>query len=189
MRPPASVMTLWLLAAGCQQPRMSPNDGGTRDQSTADCTNRVKDGDETDVDCGGASCQTCGGGAMCLRGTDCTFGQCLNNVCLSPQLADLVTWDSPLSGCSNAVQDGTETDVDCGGATCPTCGIGRRCQGPPDCQSATCINGRCAAGTPLTLQFGSMATYTTGGGSYSVTVGDATGDGWVDLVVPEYFAD
>jgi hypothetical protein len=44
--------------------------------------------------------------------------------------------------CGNGKQDGTETDVDCGGATCvglgKTCAIGKGCQINADCASAVC---------------------------------------------------
>ena len=46
--------------------------------------------------------------------------------------------------CFNAVQDGTETDVDCGGA-CQPCAEGRICLADADCASGNCTEGRCAA--------------------------------------------
>lgn len=35
------------------------------------CVNRVLDGDETDVDCGGAMCKPCASGRTCLQDSDC----------------------------------------------------------------------------------------------------------------------
>jgi hypothetical protein len=43
------------------------------------------------------------------------------------------------------VQDGNETDVDCGGGTCPACAIGKHCKVDGDCASGGCIGGACAA--------------------------------------------
>lgn len=37
--------------------------------------------------------------------------------------------------CTDGIKNGTETDVDCGGGTCPKCGVGRTCATPSDCQS------------------------------------------------------
>ena len=45
--------------------------------------------------------------------------------------------------CSDAIQDGDETDLDCGGV-CAPCAEGRRCLRPADCASALCANNRCA---------------------------------------------
>jgi hypothetical protein len=40
------------------------------------CTNFVRDGDETDIDCGGATCPRCGDGRMCVANSDCASGMC-----------------------------------------------------------------------------------------------------------------
>ena len=63
------------------------------------CTDTVKNGVETDVDCGGADCKGCGQGAACTGPSDCASLQCESNVCTS---------------CVNQIKDGLETDVDCG---------------------------------------------------------------------------
>jgi hypothetical protein len=41
------------------------------------------------------------------------------------------------------VQNGTETDVDCGGASCPHCNIGQKCGGAADCSTGLCVGGLC----------------------------------------------
>jgi hypothetical protein len=40
------------------------------------CANGVKDGVETDVDCGGGVCDGCGDEQGCISGTDCASGMC-----------------------------------------------------------------------------------------------------------------
>ena len=47
--------------------------------------------------------------------------------------------------CEDGVKNGDETDVDCGGPTCPACGLGQTCGTPADCASAisTCVTGIC----------------------------------------------
>ena len=42
----------------------------------ATCTDGYKDQDETDIDCGGASCSPCGLNKNCLNETDCASGNC-----------------------------------------------------------------------------------------------------------------
>jgi hypothetical protein len=44
------------------------------------CSNGVKDGNETDVDCGG-SCAACANGRACLANADCQSARCVNGVC------------------------------------------------------------------------------------------------------------
>lgn len=47
------------------------------------CTNGVKDGSETDVDCGGSSCGKCGLGKSCgWNSMNCAVGACLGNQCI-----------------------------------------------------------------------------------------------------------
>src|SRR5262249_37436702 len=83
--------------------------GGMSQTSTAGggvgCANGIQDGSETDVDCGGDLCAPCGVGLRCGNlDSNCEFGNCRNGVCTMFQLS-----------CGNKVQDGSETDVDCGG--------------------------------------------------------------------------
>jgi hypothetical protein len=51
----------------------------------------------------------------------------------------------PAPTCSDGIQNGTETDVDCGGGTCPRCAIGKACQFRRDCVSAVCTIETCQA--------------------------------------------
>jgi hypothetical protein len=84
---------------------------------------RLKNGTETDVDCGG-SCPKCATGLSCKAATDCTDGVC-KNVCQAPS-------------CVDGVKNGLESDVDCGGGICPKCVDGKKCAGAGDCQSGAC---------------------------------------------------
>lgn len=45
--------------------------------------------------------------------------------------------------CSDLVQNGCETDTDCGGRTCPGCGFGLACLQDSDCLSGICYLGSC----------------------------------------------
>jgi len=40
--------------------------------------------------------------------------------------------------CSDGITNGAETDVDCGGGTCPRCATGKTCASRNDCASARC---------------------------------------------------
>jgi hypothetical protein len=47
--------------------------------------------------------------------------------------------------CANGYEDGSETDVDCGGGTCQRCGNAKKCSLNSDCVSNSCSGGTCAA--------------------------------------------
>jgi formylglycine-generating enzyme required for sulfatase activity len=50
----------------------------------ATCNDKQKDGTETDVDCGGASCVPCADTKACLVASDCASGVCIAGVCGTP---------------------------------------------------------------------------------------------------------
>lgn len=50
---------------------------------------------------------------------------------------------SAAPSCTDGIANGTETDVDCGGGSCPACGIGDQCGTPTDCVSNLCDSGVC----------------------------------------------
>jgi hypothetical protein len=99
------------------------------------CRDRVRDGDETDVDCGG-TCQPCAPSASCTAPTDCQTGACDANRCRAPS-------------CGDAVRDGFESDVDCGGV-CGVCQLGQVCFNGGDCATGRCDNSVGSAGICVT---------------------------------------
>jgi hypothetical protein len=80
----------------------------------------------TDTDCGGP-CPPCGLGKHCLVDYDCLSDAC-----------DAATLTCSDNQCTDRRQDGAETDADCGGGTCPACGIGKSCLAITDCASQAC---------------------------------------------------
>jgi hypothetical protein len=119
--------------------------GGSSCAPPEPCSNGVKDGWETDVDCGG-SCQPCLVGSACLVPNDCATRLCAAGKCAS--LA---------ASCSNGRRDGSESDVDCGGAACPACPDGKACAAPADCLGGYCVSQVCAT-------FPSVDVYIAGSG-------------------------
>ncbi|MEM9455128.1 MAG: hypothetical protein AAGF11_13185 [Myxococcota bacterium] len=95
------------------------------------CSNGIRDGDETDVDCGGSCDKRCGIGQGCGSDDDCESGQC----------GDDLTCNEPFD-CADGEMNGDETDVDCGGS-CPPCDDGQMCDEPGDCTSMLCHGGVC----------------------------------------------
>ena len=108
-------------------------DAGTVDATPAPtCTDRIKNGTEADIDCGGSCAAKCGDGKACAATKDCTSGVCTNKVCAAP-------------ACTDAVKNGTEADVDCGGSCATKCGDGKACAAAGDCTSGACSANVCAS--------------------------------------------
>ncbi len=93
------------------------------------CFDRIHDGTETGLDCGG-SCIPCGAAQSCSIPADCQSGTCLSGTCTAPSCAD-----GQLSG--------FESDVDCGGP-CGDCATGKSCDYASDCASGDCHLGVCS---------------------------------------------
>ncbi|HVJ19482.1 MAG TPA: discoidin domain-containing protein [Polyangiaceae bacterium] len=73
------------------------------------CTDGSKNGSETDVDCGGSTCSKCANDKLCASANDCSSGYCgANGLCAAAP------------SCTDGIQNGSETGVDCGGS-CPAC--------------------------------------------------------------------
>src|SRR5436189_4739961 len=49
--------------------------------------------------------------------------------------------------CRDGLENGDESDVDCGGTLCPACPANGKCLAGRDCQSQSCTNNRCDAPT------------------------------------------
>lgn len=96
------------------------------------CADSIKDGDETDKDCGGSCGATCGTGQICVDKGDCVDGICDGGACAAPT-------------CDDQVKNGSEGDVDCGGVDCKPCDDGRTCAAPSDCYSLVCLSNHCKA--------------------------------------------
>ncbi len=89
----------------------------------------VKNGDETGVDCGGPTAnKPCADLQACTVGQgvrDCTSQICTGSICQVPTDSD-------------GVKNGTETDLDCGGAAAKSCLAGKACVANTDCSSKGC---------------------------------------------------
>ncbi|MBW2454894.1 MAG: hypothetical protein JRI68_10300 [Deltaproteobacteria bacterium] len=89
-------------------------------QATADTPCNEDGGQVCD---GEGSCVECNTADQCDAGDSCEQHLCVN------------------LACSNDTQDGSETDVDCGGGDCPPCANGLECLVYSDCQSRFCDTG------------------------------------------------
>jgi uncharacterized delta-60 repeat protein len=98
------------------------------------CTDGLRSGQETDVDCGAACNVGCGIGKTCGVDADCGSGIChpTRRLCIT-------------DACQDTRQSPGETGVDCGGP-CAPCAVGGACQGSADCAEPAlndCVGGTC----------------------------------------------
>jgi hypothetical protein len=88
-----------------------------------------------------ASMSGAGGGGMGGAGAAGTAGTAIGGSGGSLDAGNMIV-DASEGGasgpCANGRKDGTETDVDCGGTTCPKCDDGLRCKVNTDCDYGTC---------------------------------------------------
>src|SRR4051812_3352873 len=52
------------------------------------CADGMKDGIESDTDCGGSECARCADGKACGKGSDCRSGLCSAGACKAPSCSD-----------------------------------------------------------------------------------------------------
>jgi len=122
----------------------APKTCPTVDPDNPTCADCVKNGSETDVDCGGDACGPCDQGKLCIVSTDCKTNHCNGTTCdvLAPQCPP---GPDPLNAtCADCVKNGPETDVDCGGDACAPCSAGKKCNWDNDCLGNVCQGGICS---------------------------------------------
>lgn len=103
------------------------------------CTDAVKNGKESDLDCGG-DCPKCDVGKTCAAGPDCAQGVCTDTgeglKCQPPTNTD-------------GVKNGNETGIDCGGNGNEKCPDGQGCLTQDDCANDFCnVKNFCSATNP-----------------------------------------
>lgn len=93
------------------------------------CEDSIRNGVETDLDCGGEFCPSCASGNSCLENTDCQTNYCdkTTKLCI------------PAPACENNELSEGETDIDCGGS-CRPCGEDQTCVVDDDCEGSLKCN-------------------------------------------------
>jgi hypothetical protein len=116
------------------------------DAAAGTCTDKRKNGDETDVDCGG-SCAPCGANKSCRGDADCsaTASGCdaAHGGCRCDETSKRCVFDH----CFDNKSDDGESGLDCGGDVCAVCALGGGCRQNTDCSSQACdgVSSKCVA--------------------------------------------
>lgn len=98
--------------------------------TTSACSNKKRDSNESDVDCGGTSvCSRCDAGLRCTTNGDCDSAFCSKGHCTEPTCADMV-------------KNQGETGTDCGGP-CSPCADDVGCNTNDDCIGQYCKDSIC----------------------------------------------
>jgi hypothetical protein len=101
-------------------------DVSVRTCTPATCSDGVKNGAETDIDCGGDTCISCANEKECLVNSDCVSAECRDGICSCPE---------PLSDCSGECVDKNSDPMNC-----ESCG--NKCPGVNN-GIAACSSGSC----------------------------------------------
>jgi hypothetical protein len=116
-------------ASQCQNP-------GTCDSGTGTCSAATPKAAGTNcTEDDGKVCNATGACVECIQGSDCP----ISGIC------DTTTFQCVAASCADGVQNGDETDQDCGGGTCPKCDPGKMCSAATDCESGVCESGTCGS--------------------------------------------
>jgi hypothetical protein len=121
------------------------NSAGVCEQNS--CSDNIKNGDETDSDCGGSRCRRCSDEQTCSVGADCLNLFCRHYIVSTCKPAD----------CSDSVLNGDETCIDGGGSCGAMCQDGDTCELDSDCINSKCERGTCVAASCRDLVFQSSS--------------------------------
>jgi hypothetical protein len=120
--------------------------GGCGMNNQCRCHDGVKDGDETDVDCGGTACPACAWGKKCLHAADCVQpAACVGGTCCNAPCAGSCEFCNSVGHCVQAVG---QSDPSCAsGLVCGQLGFGCVAKAGAPCSSKdTCLSQMCTAG-------------------------------------------
>ncbi len=127
------------------------NAGGCGVNNECRCQDGVKNGDETDVDCGGTTCPGCGGGKKCSESSDCSqtsVQACVDGICCNSLCTASCYVCNPMGQCVHVPAGMPDPNNYCLSDT--ACGlVGTGCMGKagapcnPALNGGDCLSGSC----------------------------------------------
>jgi len=100
------------------------------DADGCDPNSRCYQGACLPLDCSGVMC---GSDETCYRGV--CYGACSGDQSCSEEGAECLDGSCVVATCDDGLQNGEESDKDCGGSTCDACAVGKMCEVSEDCQA------------------------------------------------------
>lgn len=133
-------------------------DSEDEDTYPPSCADGLKNGDETDIDCGGPDCAPCEESNACLAKADCEGSlACINQLCQcleTRSIQEICAAASSSCGeitdqCNNPVQCGTCTEGICQQGQCVECTDDSHCSDQAYCDDNQCTSYCSPASTPF----------------------------------------
>ncbi|TXD36190.1 hypothetical protein FRC98_13790 [Lujinxingia vulgaris] len=127
------------VGAGCEGVSCDEGQACYRGQCYAACDESAECGAEErcfEGACTALSCDDviCGVAETCYRGV--CYAACQDDSGCSEESAECVEGSCVVPTCDDGVQNGDESDVDCGGSSCEACEVGQQCGADADCGEA-----------------------------------------------------
>lgn len=129
--------------------------GGSCRSVPPTCSDGLRNGDETDIDCGGSCPSSCANGQTCAADKDCDSGHCVSLVCRECAITGNCAPGRICTGGACCTVDGFEAEHactdngQCCSGNCATHAFGRTCR-PAGCLPT---GGDCSAGATACCSF------------------------------------
>ncbi len=155
------------------------------------CNDSVKNGAETDKDCGGGTCPPCAVGKTCSAASDCESGVCTGTTCAAPQIVSTNPADAA-TNISTASTIAVEFSTTMNGATLTAQTAAGACSGAIQLSTddfASCLG--FSTSTPTMSALGTVATLVPApalsySSTYRIRVTTAAQDAYGDALSAEY---
>ena len=70
------ILYIWCIVSCKSQDHSGPSGPAEEEVETVTCVDKIQNGDETDIDCGGSTCPECKSNQKCVTSTDCVSNIC-----------------------------------------------------------------------------------------------------------------
>lgn len=118
----------------CEGPAIPSGTGYCYQSVCVSCADGKKNGDETDIDCGGFQCPRCDDALNCNNSNDCLHGHCVQGLCCNNECSD-VCYSCNLPGSAGTCAAVPFEEPDYNPDPEPKCTFPYLCDGTGDCKA------------------------------------------------------
>lgn len=135
----------------CGSPTIPFGTGHCYQSVCVSCSDGIKNGDETDIDCGGFRCAACDDALNCNQNSDCLHGHCIQGLCCNVDCSD-ICYSCNLPGSVGTCTAVPLKEPDHNPDPEPKCTFPYLCDGKGDCKATVdqpcadaneCLSGYC----------------------------------------------